>query len=237
MKLKIPVDLVTINCNMVEEGVKALEYSTKYIEFNNVFLLSDQTISGNFDLISIKKIRDVEDYNNEILNLSKHIKSEYVLIIQHDGHVINHKKWDDLFLKFDYIGAPWPNSNKWNERWKYYPKEMEEKILKNLNLNRIGNGGFSLRSKKFLDYSRSYKEVDGAPEDIFLNILNYDKAFEYGIKYPDVKTAISFSYEIPLKGKNLEKEKRFHFYNKNNHFGWHGNKFINSNKLLNLKNN
>ena len=85
MKLKIPVDLVTINCNMVEEGVKALEYSTKYIEFNNVFLLSDQTISGNFDLISIKKIRDVEDYNNEILNLSKHIKSEYVLIIQHDG--------------------------------------------------------------------------------------------------------------------------------------------------------
>ena len=237
MKLKIPVDLVTINCNMVQEGVKALEYSTKYIEFNNVFLLSDQTISGNFDLISIKKIRDVEDYNNEILNLSKHIKSEYVLIIQHDGHVINHKKWDDLFLKFDYIGAPWPNSNKWNERWKYYPKEMEEKILKNLNLNRIGNGGFSLRSKKFLDYSRSYKEVDGAPEDIFLNILNFDKAFEYGIKYPDVKTAISFSYEIPLKGKNLEKEKRFHFYNKNNHFGWHGNKFINSNKLLNLKNN
>ena len=237
MKLKIPVDLVTINCNMVEEGVKALEYSTKYIEFNNVFLLSDQTISGNFDLISIKKIRDVEDNNNEILNLSKHIKSEYVLIIQHDGHVINHKKWDDLFLKFDYIGAPWPNSNKWNERWKYYPKEMEEKILKNLNLNRIGNGGFSLRSKKFLDYSRSYKEVDGAPEDIFLNILNYDKAFEYGIKYPDIKTAISFSYEIPLKEKKLEKEKRFHFYNKNNHFGWHGNKFINSNKLLNLKNN
>ena len=109
--------------------------------------------------------------------------------------------------------------------------------MKNLNLNRIGNGGFSLRSKKFLDYSRSYKEVDGAPEDIFLNILNYDRAFEYGIKYPDVKTAISFSYEIPLKGKNLEKEKRFHFYNKNNHFGWHGNKFINSNKLLNLKNN
>jgi len=237
MKLKIPVDLVTINCNMVEEGVKALEYSSKYIEFNNVFLLSDQTITGNFDLISIKKIRDVEDYNNEILNLSKHIKSDYVLIIQHDGHVINHKKWDDLFLKFDYIGAPWPNSKKWNERWKYYPKEMEEKILKNLNLNRIGNGGFSLRSKKFLDYSRSYKEVDGAPEDIFLNILNFDKAFEYGIKYPDVKTAISFSYEIPLKGKNLEKEKRFHFYNKNNHFGWHGNKFINSNKLLNLKNN
>ena len=237
MKLKIPVDLVTINCNMVEEGVKALEYSTKYIEFNNVFLLSDQTISGNFNLISIKKIRDVEDYNNEILNLSKHIKSDYVLIIQHDGHVINHKKWDDLFLKFDYIGAPWPNSKKWNERWKYYPKEMEEKILKNLDLNRIGNGGFSLRSKKFLDYSRSYKEVDGAPEDIFLNILNFDKAFEYGIKYPDVKTAISFSYEIPLKGKNLEKEKRFHFYNKNNHFGWHGNKFINSNKLLNLKNN
>ena len=103
MKLKIPVDLVTINCNMVEEGVKALEYSTKYIEFNNVFLLSDQTISGNFDLISIKKIRDVEDYNNEILNLSKHIKSEYVLIIQHDGHVINHKKWNALFLKFDYL--------------------------------------------------------------------------------------------------------------------------------------
>ena len=42
------------------------------------------------------------------------------------------------------------------------PKRDGRKILKNLNLNRIGNGGFSLRSKKFLDYSRSYKEVDGA---------------------------------------------------------------------------
>ena len=53
-----------------------------------------------------------------------------MLIIQHDGFILNHKAWDNEFLNYDYIGAP--------VYW------MGNKLIE------VGNGGFSLRSKKLL---------------------------------------------------------------------------------------
>ena len=70
---------------------------------------------------------------------------------------------------------------------------------------------------------------------VFLNIFNYDYAKNFGIKYPDIETAINFSYEIPLKGKSLEKKAKKESLNLNNHFGWHGKHFSNYQELLDLK--
>ena len=67
----------------------------------------------------------------------------------------------------------------------------------------MGNGGFSLRSKKFLEYSSQFKECGLFAEDIFLTVLNYDLAIKNNINFPDVELAYSFSAEIPLKGKKL----------------------------------
>ena len=113
--------------------------------------------------------------------------------------------------------------------------EVGEKIVHNLSFNRIGNGGFSLRSKKFLEYSSTFSDTTFLAEDIFLNIFNYDYAKNFGIKYPDIETAINFSYEIPLKGKSLEKKAKKESLNLNNHFGWHGKHFSNYQELLDLK--
>ena len=235
---KIPVDLVTINTNAVNEGIKALEYSQQYLQFNNTFLFSNENVTGNFELIKIKKFKNVVEYNNFIIKLNDYLDSDFVLIIQHDGHVVNPLNWADEFLKYDYIGAPWPSDKKWLNRWNYYPTTIKKSIYKNIKSNRIGNGGFSLRSKKFLKYSSNFESdfiKNGVPEDIFLNLVNYDLALENNIKYPNLETAIKFSYESPLKGSLKNKEKKYHFYNKNKHFGWHGQKFLNSRNLLNLK--
>ena len=89
MKLNLPVDLVTINCNNIEDGKKALEYSSKFIDFNNIYYFTDAEIEGNFEIIKINKIDHIRDYNNFILNLRDYIKSPYVLVIQDDGHVLN----------------------------------------------------------------------------------------------------------------------------------------------------
>ena len=43
---------------------------------------------------------------------------------------------------------------------------------------------------------------------------------------------MQFSYETPLRGKKLELNKKYHYLNKRKHFGWHGKKFLNSQKLL-----
>jgi len=62
------------------------------------------------------------------------------LLVQPDGFVINPDKWDNQFFEYDYIGAPWeqvPHSylDPWGKP------------------HRVGNGGFSFRSKKLLDVS------------------------------------------------------------------------------------
>ncbi len=238
MKRKLPVDLVAISTNKVIETLKAIQYSVREIEFNNVYFFTNEDIDTNFNIIKIPKFSDIIDFNNFTLDLNNYVVSEFALLIQHDGHIVNPSQWKDEFLNYDYIGAPWPSDNKWNNRWRSYPEEMASTIISNLSLNRVGNGGFSLRSKKFLEYASGFKrdfKENGVPEDIFLNVYNYKLAKDFGIKYPPVSTALDFSCETPLRKLDYSKVKKYHFFNKNNHFGWHGNKFLNSKKILNLK--
>jgi hypothetical protein len=42
-----------------------------------------------------------------IYNLTRHIDTDYCLLVQPDGFVINPDKWDDDWYNYDYIGAPW----------------------------------------------------------------------------------------------------------------------------------
>ena len=238
MKRKLPIDLVAISTNKVSETLKAIEYSLREIDFNNVYFFTNENIDTNFEIIKIPKFNDIIDFNNFTLNLNNYVVSEFALLIQHDGHIVNPSNWKDEFLNFDYIGAPWPLDGKWNKRWNSYPREMASKIITNLTFNRIGNGGFSLRSKKFLEYASGFKKdffENGVPEDIFLNVYNYELAKDFGINYPSISTALDFSCETPLKKSDYSKVKKYHFYNINTHFGWHGNKFLNSEKILNLK--
>ena len=159
-----------------------------------------------------------------------------MLLVQDDGHVVNPNLWKKEFLNFDYIGAPWPSSKNWLKRWNKYEDSATKAIKRNFKKNRVGNGGFSLRSKKFLEYSSQFKECGLFAEDIFLTVLNYDLAIKNNINFPDVELAYSFSAEIPLKGKKLEKEnKESNIYDFSNHFGWHGKRFENSSKLMDLK--
>ena len=83
------------------------------------------------------------------MNLNNYIDSDFVLIIQDDGHIVNPHLWDNEFLNYDYIGAPWPNNKKWKNRFSKYDEKVSSNIIRNFNLNNIGNGGFSLRSKNF----------------------------------------------------------------------------------------
>ena len=38
----LPVDLVSINCVNPEESIKALQYSSKQLSFNNIYLFTDR---------------------------------------------------------------------------------------------------------------------------------------------------------------------------------------------------
>lgn len=79
------------------------------------------------DSIQINPIRDKGDYSTFIVNeLYRYIETDYCLIFQVDGFVLNPLGWSDEFLNYDYVGSP----------------------SKGIG----GRGEFSLRSKKLMEY-------------------------------------------------------------------------------------
>ena len=68
-----------------------------------------------------------------MLKIGEYIESDFALVVQDDGHIVNPNNWSDEFLAYDYIGAPWPSSRKWNKRWK---GENRDKIISSLSKNR-----------------------------------------------------------------------------------------------------
>ena len=61
---------------------------------------------------------------------ARHVRTSHVLFTEWDGWIVNPAMWTDEFLDFDYIGAPW-----------WYTDGLN-----------VGNGGFSLRSKRLADF-------------------------------------------------------------------------------------
>jgi len=217
--------------------LKALSYCNDFFSFNNTILFSNEKLESEFKQINISPLNSIKEYNNFILSLNEYIESDFVLIIQDDGHIVNPTIWSDKFLEYDYIGAPWPNSKKWKKRFKKkYNKKIADQIIQNIDKNQVGNGGFSLRSKKFLEYSSNFNDCEGIDEDIFLCIYNYENAKNFGINFAPFSTAKKFSYEMSMRKIFKYHETKNKEFNKENHFGWHGKRFSNYESLLDLKN-
>lgn len=108
-----------------------------------------------------------------IKNMAEHVDTDHVLIIHPDGYILNPSAWSNDFLQYDYIGATW-----------WY------KDNKN-----VGNGGFSLRSKKLLDILANLDLDRYHPEDdiICRGIRPY--LDEQGIKFAPEEVANRFSIE------------------------------------------
>jgi len=78
-------------------------------------------------------------------SLGKFIDTDYALIVQHDGWALNADNWRDQWLEYDYIGglthaALVNNVLITNYQW----LGLDNAIV-------VQNGGFSLRSKRFMN--------------------------------------------------------------------------------------
>lgn len=201
---------------------KALKYSCNNIKFGSVKYLTANDDKLNFcETIKIPKM-SYEEYNALCLSkLHEYVETDFILIIQDDGFLINPESWSDLFLSYDYIGAPWDKTRL------YYNLEIKEKewmmgtsytdILKNTNTSfNIGNGGFSLRSKKLLiETSKLYITRYGkCCEDSIISIIMREDLEKEKIRFPENdKIAASFSCETKSVNGN--------FFSSDNSLGFH----------------
>lgn len=190
------VTLVSVTSVNIERAIKALRYSMRNVSFKDVKLFTDVDVQcDDINVIKIDKL-DYINYSRFIVyDLHKHIDTEFVLIIQDDGFIVNPDKWNDIFLKYDYIGAPFP-----------IPPITDNISYRDPfgNLCRVGNGGFSLRSKKLLELptklNLEWKPYFGYyNEDGFFTVHNKHIFEERGCVYAPIDIAANFSieYNVP----------------------------------------
>ena len=132
------VSLVAVTSVALDATVDALRASMDQVDFGQVLLLSDMppqtSTDPRIEWRRIERLGSSADYSRFMLReLGDHIATDHALCVQWDGFVLDGAAWDPAFLDYDYIGAVWPHFD---------------------DSHNVGNGGFSLRSRKLLEASR-----------------------------------------------------------------------------------
>ena len=188
------VDLVAVACTKVPETIEAMKKCQSQFTFTRSILFTHENVTAEgIEVIKIDKL-DYKGYNEFVaMKLWQFIGSDYILLAQNDGYITNASKWTNEFFKYDYIGAPWPIPN----------DETTYRTPRN-RLIRVGNGGFSLRSRRLLrapiilglefsDNGTGFPHEDG-----FLCVHNREVLENASIKFAPIELAAQFSTEVTV---------------------------------------
>jgi len=149
-----------------------------------------------------------------MFSLQNFIETEYCLIVQDDGWVIDGANWSDNFLNFDYIGAPCHAAfvgTELSQAYQWVNTSNPKPII-------IQNGGLSLRSMKLLKAPSLYgalyyfsNENALQNEDVQLTGIFRPELESFGIKFAPDTLAKHFSVEYlgPIFHDDLNFSKLF----------------------------
>jgi len=158
----------------------ALERSVQFKGVKDVLVYSDDSAAWHgYTVSKITKIQGIQDYNNCIIKrLAEDLVTDFALVIQYDGFVLDGKQWTDRYLNYDYIGAPWYDDDGWH----------------------VGNGGFSLRSRRLVDSVGAFamQYSDSINEDVFICKKIRRQLEGNLLKFAPLEVARRFSYEWPV---------------------------------------
>lgn len=208
------VTLFAIDCVNPHRVIEVFRHSTNHLRFSEVVLLTDIKRHTNVpkgfrhgkDFIPIRTVhhvqRDVKvkcpdpkhyplpiDYEMASMKEpANHVKTSHMLYVEYDSAVLNPWVWDNDWLQYDYIGAPWPAH--FEQGWE--PCDG--------HTNNVGNGGFSLRSVKYSEATRKMIEVFKArpgiiSSDMFPCRDGRPWLEDHGIKFSPDHVAARFSCE------------------------------------------
>jgi len=211
-KLQLPDVTVFSFCwgtEHVEKSLRAMLIAMDQVDFKRSVLITDSSktdLSLFGQVIDRHKIEVCDmsvDLNDNMSNddknrvgfnqsfiqqTNKYIFDDFCLNIQHDSTIIDIEKWDNRFMDYDYIGAPWPMHI-------IQASDMVAGRIEEIP-NVVGNGGFSLRTRAFVEESAKLG-WEHKNEDLNICVFNYDTMTSAGIKFAPPELAVKFSKEHP----------------------------------------
>jgi hypothetical protein len=159
----------------------AIEKTVQTGLVHRVHTFSTAPIYQGEEFHPINPIESTADYSHFLLNIVPYfVDADAVLVIQWDGMPHSAQHWDADFLKYDYIGAPWGN--------------CDENVA-------VGNGGFSLRSRKLMDTLKKLKikcdasMPDSDAEDVVICKHFRQEILNSGCNFAPFALAQKFSVE------------------------------------------
>lgn len=174
------ITLVAVTSIAIAATARAVARSMARARFGQILWLSDQpppaSIAGLVTWRPIEPIKSRAQYSRFMLHqLAAHITTSHALCVQWDGHVLDGKAWSANFLAYDYIGAPWPHFSDGYD---------------------VGNGGFSLRSRRLLEACQNLATDTGEPEDVIIcRTLRPTLEQHAGIRFAPRDLASHFAFE------------------------------------------
>jgi len=178
-RLSLPdVTLCAATSVNVQATLRALEASLAQADFAACLLFTDADVRPHhpgITIIPIQRLASAQAYSGFLLGrLADHVETSHCLVVQWDGHVLDARHWDPAFLEHDYIGASWPQFSDGHD---------------------VGNGGFSLRSRRLLQACQSPRFQQAHPEDVLIGRTHRAWLESQGLRFAPRSLADCFSAE------------------------------------------
>ena len=162
-------------------ALRALDRSRERIRFARALLFTDRMPDGivaseGVDIVPIEPLASRDAYSRFVLKrLLPYIDTPHVLLVQWDGYAVNAEAWDDAFAQVDYIGAKW-----------FWHADGHD----------VGNGGFSLRSRRLLEALQDSRiELVEAEDTTIGRTFRSLLEREHGIRFANAAMADRFAFE------------------------------------------
>lgn len=178
-RLALPsVTLCAATSVNVAATLQALEACLAQIEFATCLLFTDAPVCPDdpaIRVVPIARLASAQAYSGFVLGqLADHVRTAHCLVVQWDGHVLDGRRWDPAFLDCDYIGASWPQFGDGHD---------------------VGNGGFSLRSRRLLQACQDARFAAAGAEDVLIGRTHRAWLEGQGLRFAPRALADRFSAE------------------------------------------
>ena len=204
----------------IERAAAAVVRTVAAVKVDCLYWFSNSPFPGRLpgiEIISTRVDRAFDDFFDDVNYtclrvIPRVVATDFTLVVQWDGFAVNAEAWDRRFFRYDYVGACWL----WmwgGSRFSHWRGPI------------VGNGGFSLRSRRLFDallkidlkwrpeewqadpridqpefFVTGANNAKHIPEDLIISLW-YRKTLEteFGIKFCPPRLANKFSVESPGK--------------------------------------